>query len=381
MSRALQPLARCATSRARARRSPGRSAAACAAPRCPPGPAPCRRRRRRRARAHGRRDPVPASRSVTVAAASASIGARQVVELDRLDLRVAGGAAPLGEPRRPGSAPPRPAGAITTSSAPGGYWPASEPAAAPSTGTASVPTEAEHPEVAPRASGSRTAAALPSTSMHWPTSARGHRRRRPAQVGDQVGEPGRAAAVEQPRLAPVRRGTSSCRPRCTSSTEPLPVASGMPHDLVAVLDARLVVDHGVPAREAEGGVVELGEHPARPRQRDPQHELLEDRRPAPERLDAGHVLAGQHQVDALRATAPGDVLEQHGGRPRDRVALGEQVLELVDHGDDPRPRARPGPRRAAPPAWSPRAPWPPPRGGASRRRGTAAAPARTRGRC
>ena len=58
---------------------------------------------------------------------------------------------------------------------------------------------------------------------------------------------------------------------------------------------------------------------------------------APERLDAGHVLAGQHEVDALRAAAARDVLEQGLRRLGDGVALGEEVLELVDHGDDPRP--------------------------------------------
>ena len=83
---------------------------------------------------------------------------------------------------------------------------------------------------------------------------------------------------------------------------------------------------------------------------------------APERLDAGDVLAGQHEVDALRAAAPGDVLQQHGGRLGHRVVLGEQVLELVDHGDDPRPAAAGGSRPRARSSSSLRhlvPPWPP----------------------
>ena len=72
---------------------------------------------------------------------------------------------------------------------------------------------------------------------------------------------------------------------------------------------------------------------------------------APERLDARHVLAGQHQVDALRAAAPGDVLQQPDGLAGDRVPLGEEELELVDHRDDPRPAPLRVGRRAAPRAW------------------------------
>ena len=42
-------------------------------------------------------------------------------------------------------------------------------------------------------------------------------------------------------------------------------------------------------------------------------------------------------MDALGAPTPREVLQQRGGHARHRVAFGEQVLELVDHGDDPGP--------------------------------------------
>ena len=158
-------------------------------------------------------------------------------------------------------------------------------------------------------------------------------------------------------------------------------AAGHPDDPVGLDRAGVGVDHRVVARQRLGRRVGLGQHPPGPGQRDPQRELGDQRRPAPQRLDAGDVLAGQHQVDALRAAAPGQVLQQVDRLGGDRVPAGEQHLELVDHGDDPRPvpvrvlgaqlgqvghlvplgRVGPAAQLA--------------------RRGSAAAPARTRGRC
>ena len=71
---------------------------------------------------------------------------------------------------------------------------------------------------------------------------------------------------------------------------------------------------------------------------------------AVQRLDAGHALAGQHQVDAVRAALAGQLLQQVGGFPGERVVAGEQHVELVDDGDDPGQR-RVAVRRAGRRAW------------------------------
>ncbi len=91
------------------------------------------------------------------------------------------------------------------------------------------------------------------------------------------------------------------------------------------------------ARDDRGGQVVVGEDPARLGQRDPERELGDQPGPPPQRLNAGHVLGGEDQVDALRASAPGEVLEQCDGLVGDRVPAVQQHLELVDHRDDPRP--------------------------------------------
>ena len=110
-----------------------------------------------------------------------------------------------------------------------------------------------------------------------------------------------------------------------------------PHDPVGRLRAGVGVDHRVVARDRLGRQVGLGQDPARLGQRDAQRELADQPGAPPQRLDPGHVLAGQDQMDALRAAAPGQVLQQRGGLGGGRAPAGQQHLELVDHRDDPGP--------------------------------------------
>src|SRR5690606_3066939 len=58
---------------------------------------------------------------------------------------------------------------------------------------------------------------------------------------------------------------------------------------------------------------------------------------APQRLDAGDVLGGEDEVDALAAAPAGEVFEEAHGLVGDRVAGFEEDLELVHDGDDPGP--------------------------------------------
>ena len=243
---------------------------------------------------------------------------------------------------------------------------------------ASVPPAPSTPMLRPGTSGRATVAALPATSMRCPISASGG-----SVAGDRppvsVGHERRPAAVEQPRLRSAA-GILAVQ-LLQHRVDGLLGRLGHAQPLVAVRHPRLVVDDGVPARQVHRGVVGVGEDPARPRQADPQHELLEDRRSHPEGLDPGHVLAGQDEVDALAAAPPGEVFEQLDGLVGDGVLLAEQELELVDDRDDARPRTRHA-RRAqllqlgdlvllghlGAVAHL-------------RRRGAAAAPARTHGRC
>jgi hypothetical protein len=57
------------------------------------------------------------------------------------------------------------------------------------------------------------------------------------------------------------------------------------------------------------GVVRIGQDPAGLGQGDPQAELPDQAGATPQRLDAGHVLARHHQVDALRPAPPGKILQ------------------------------------------------------------------------
>ena len=178
--------------------------------------------------------------------------------------------------------------------------PATAPAAA-STAHGVRAVRADDADVAAR--GRRAAATVAALPCHVDAladeSAR-RRRRPPGLAGAQVRAGGRAAAVEQPGLAPARRGGARAERVLHLVDRPPSVASGC---------AAISLPCGTPDSwlttacqrgQVHRGVVVLGEHPPGPRQADPQHELLDDRRPPPERLDAGDVLAGQHQVDALR---------------------------------------------------------------------------------
>ncbi len=168
----------------------------------------------------------------------------------------------------------------------------------------------------------------------------------------QLGDAGCAAAVEQPRLARgPRTNLSGILCWTVVADEAGRARVGDAGHLVAVLETGLVVEHGVPARQLQRRLVAVVEHAAGPGQRDAQHELLEDRRTAPERLDAGHVLAGEHEVDALGTAAPRDVLQQRQRRAGDGVALRRTGTGTRRSWRRCGASGRPGRCRGGPPAW------------------------------
>lgn len=187
----------------------------------------------------------------------------------------------------------------------------------------------------PGTRGSSTPQAASVTSIDWPRIARGwglgefqegrelfqYRRMRAVEQA----RPGESASVEFPQLLlQVHENVAGARVRHV-------------RELVAVRDTGIVVDHRVPFGCGNGRVVRLGEYSARLGHRDPQGALLEDRGLAPESFDARDVLAGQDEVNALRTAAARDVFQQLRGLRGHLVASGEEVLEFVDHRDDPRP--------------------------------------------
>ena len=196
---------------------------------------------------------------------------------------------------------------------------------------------AEHPDVAPRDVGKGDGGGAAGHVDALPDQRLGRFGRR-GQAAGQRGHEWRPAAVEQPRLRSAA-GILAVQ-LLQHRVDGLLGRLGHAQPLVAVRHPRLVVDDGVPARQVHRCVVRVGEDAARPRQADPQHELLEDRRSHPEGLDPGHVLAGQDEVDALAAAPPGEVFEQLDGLVGDGVLLTEKELELVDDRDDARPRTR-----------------------------------------
>ena len=222
-----------------------------------------------------------------------------------------------------------------------------------------------------------------ATSMVSPSSAHGRAHRpgresRPKSGRRTAGAPRRRRTA----AAGADRSARRCHSRCCSALQlARSPAAGTRTMLVRRRGAGVGVDHRVVARQRLGRGVGLGQHPPGPGQRDPQRELGDQRRPAPQRLDAGHVLAGEHEVDALRPAAPGQILQQVTASAATASRPAEQHLELVDHRDDPRP----APARVLGPQLGQLGDLVPLRrarpAGAARRPGTAAAPARTPGRC
>ncbi len=216
--------------------------------------------------------------------------------------------------------------------------------------------------------------------MHWPTSALG----RPvaAQHRDQVGGLRRLAAVEQAALSgsPAVAIRAACR--STRSTASLRRRRGCARSRCRAATPDSWLTTACQRGQVQRGVVGLGQHPAGPGQRDPQRELRDERRDGPTaprcRTRPGWPARGGCPGSGRAGPGPRAACTASSvtaSRPA------EQHLELVDRPRRSAASARPGPRRAARPAWSPRTAWPPRPGGAARRRGAAAAPARTRGRC
>ena len=151
------------------------------------------------------------------------------------------------------------------------------------------------------------------------------------------------------REAPARRrrrraGAARRRARAGATARPAARASarGRPRPAAARSGwRRRTPESALTTAQCRGiglrGEVGLGQDAARLGQRDPQRELPDQPGAAPQRLDAGDVLRGEHQVDALRAAAPGEVLQQRHRLGGHRVAAAEQHLELVDHRDDAGP--------------------------------------------
>ncbi len=271
--------------------------------------------------------------------------------------------------------------------APGRCWRASERAAASSTAQASSTRVPSTARLRPGARRSRSArrAGLPRRSIS-PSSATGRRPvprvRRPARRKSGASASRGIASPSKSRGGAASGGRIR-HSRCCSSLQRLPVAGGgHPDDLVGLGRARLGVDHRVVAgqrlarrrcvsariRRALGSAIR-------------SVNWATSAGPPPQRLDAGDVLAGQHQVDALRAAPPGQVLQQVDGLAGDRVPAGQQHLELVDHRDDPRPVPVRVLGAQLGELGRPRAAWRRRPGGAAPRRGSAAGPGRTPGRC
>ena len=289
-------MAGCATTRSCARRSPGRSAAPSAAPPCPGAPARCRRRRRRTAPgrpASGRRSGEPAPDAPRRAARRScrNPSSRTVVDV------VPG--EPLGArpPRR--GRPRRRAGRARTG-------PRRCRAARPATrrGRAEhrhgvVPGRADDPDVAAGSRGQRDGggAAVPrrcTARRRASGSSPGRCRPRSELVERRARGCRRTAAVFS-----ARRRTSSMQPALDLVDRPFPVASGMRTiSLPCAMPDSWLTTACQRGRCSVASLLSASTRRARG-SADPQHELLEDRRAAPERLDAGDVLAGQHQVDAL----------------------------------------------------------------------------------
>ena len=173
-----------------------------------------------------------------------------------------------------------------------------------------VPGRADDADVAARGGGQRRRwpRCLPR-SCTGPTSGERLGRRCAQALGAQSRR-GRAAAVEQPRLRPVP--PASARAACPAPRRRR--SFGRVGDAERSRCRARTPDSWFTTACQRGrcSVASLSsvEHPAGPRQADAQDELLEDRRPHPERLDAGDVLAGQHEVDALAPAAAGEVFQQ-----------------------------------------------------------------------
>ena len=218
---------------------------------------------------------------------------------------------------------------------------AREIVAPPSTAAASRTSEPITAMLRPGVRAKRTFAALPATSMTCPSSTVGV-----ASPGHSVGKScsvsssGHLAAVEQAGLRQLARAPP---PQLVLQGVEGALGLSSPGSRAISLPGRTPDSWLITACQrgssTAASLLRLGQHPPGLRQRDPDGELLEDRRLAPEPLDAGHVLAGQHEVDALRPAASRHVLQQLGRLRGHLVALAEQVLELVDHRDDPRPVA------------------------------------------
>ena len=225
-------------------------------------------------------------------------------------------------------------------------------AAAASTRDGVVPARAEHADVAAGHGGQRDGrGARRATSMLWPTRARGGSAGAACPRSELVGR-GRAAAVEQPRLgrAPsYQRPGAGAAPRRTAA---LGAGVGDAHDALPCLHAGLVVDHGVPARQLQ-------------RRRRCVSSSTRRARGSAMRSTNCSKIAGRPQNASMPDTSwLASTRWMPCERPRramsssracavvgDGVALGEQVLELVDHRDDPRPLALRVVARAGPPAW------------------------------
>ena len=226
---------------------------------------------------------------------------------------------------------------------PGACWRARLSVAARSTSApvGAVPTTAR---CRPGVVSIRNRAVVPCTSTVRPTRAIGRRPpgRNPAKVGSSST---RAASYPLKTAGAREPGGRACHSSWRNAARSAGggVRVGEAQHGVGADRAGGGVDHGGADRQGRGGVVELVEHPAAAGQRHPQRELPEDRLGPPvEGLDAGHALAGQHQVDAVRAALAGQLLQQVDGLAGQRVVAGEQHVELVDDRHDAGQRAVPG---------------------------------------